>query len=128
VAAFELLYTIRTANGGGGTIGAMALSRLPPTDTRQLFRPVSSEFVILLDRFQPEDWQRPTWTLRGDSEQWTLWAGAAMNPTTRVRFSDDTAWRLLFHALPPDSALAAIQIDGRQELAQPLLSARSVIV
>jgi uncharacterized protein (TIGR03083 family) len=69
-----------------------------------------------------------TWTLRSDPGQWTLWAGAATNPTARVRLSDDTAWRLLFHALPADSASAAIQIDGRQELAQPLLGARSVIV
>jgi uncharacterized protein (TIGR03083 family) len=69
-----------------------------------------------------------TWTLRGDSGRWTLWAGAAINPSARVRLSDDTAWRLLFHALPAGSALAAIQVDGQQELAQPLFSARSVIV
>jgi uncharacterized protein (TIGR03083 family) len=69
-----------------------------------------------------------TWTLRGDSGQWTLWAGAAINPTARVSFSDETAWRLLFHALPAGAASAAIQIEGQQDLAQPLFSARSVIV
>jgi uncharacterized protein (TIGR03083 family) len=46
----------------------MPLSPLTPTDTRSLFRPVSSELVVLLRRLQPLDWQRPTvagaWAVR----------------------------------------------------------------
>jgi uncharacterized protein (TIGR03083 family) len=38
----------------------MSLSPLSPTDTRALFRPVSTEFVALLRRLTPEDWERPT--------------------------------------------------------------------
>ena len=48
--------------------------------------------------------------------------------TTRVWMLDDNAWRLLFNALKRDDARAALQIEGRAELAEPLLAARSVIV
>jgi uncharacterized protein (TIGR03083 family) len=46
----------------------MPLAPLPPTDTRYLFRPVSSAFVTLLRGLEPGDWQRPTiagrWVVR----------------------------------------------------------------
>jgi uncharacterized protein (TIGR03083 family) len=38
----------------------MPLTRLPLTDTRFLFRPVSTEFVAVLEQLQPDDWLRPT--------------------------------------------------------------------
>jgi len=74
------------------------------------------------------------WTLRYQNEsadggsQWTIFAGAPDAPTTRVRLSDDAAWRLLFNALKGNAARAAVQIEGRAELAEPLLAARSVVV
>jgi len=44
------------------------LTPLPPTDTRVLFRPVSSELVALLRRLPADAWQRPTiagsWVVR----------------------------------------------------------------
>jgi uncharacterized protein (TIGR03083 family) len=46
----------------------MLLAPLTPTDTRFLFRPVSSELVVLLRSLPPEAWQRPTlagsWAVR----------------------------------------------------------------
>jgi uncharacterized protein (TIGR03083 family) len=46
----------------------MGLSVLAPTDTRSLFRPVSSALVTLLRSLRPADWQRPTlagaWVVR----------------------------------------------------------------
>ncbi len=46
----------------------MPLTPLPPTDTRALFRPVSSELVTLLRSLEPDDWQKPTiagtWVVR----------------------------------------------------------------
>lgn len=46
----------------------MTLSDLPPTDTRTLFRPVSSELVTLLRALPPAAFDRPTiagsWTVR----------------------------------------------------------------
>jgi hypothetical protein len=46
----------------------------------------------------------------------------------RVRTDADTAWRLLYNALPPDAARARVAIDGDAALAEPLLRARSVMV
>jgi uncharacterized protein (TIGR03083 family) len=68
------------------------------------------------------------WTLVKERQRWMLWAGTDSGATTRVRLSDDAAWRLLFNALPPSQAPAAISIDGRNELATPLIRARSVVV
>jgi len=64
----------------------------------------------------------------GTSMNWAIHAGAPASPTTRVRMLADHAWRLLFNALKGDAARAAVQIEGRADLAEPLLAARSVIV
>lgn len=69
-----------------------------------------------------------TWTLVRAGEGWTLQTGAAPAPSTRVAIADDAAWKLLFNALSEAEAAAAVRIEGRQELAAPLLRARSVIV
>lgn len=46
----------------------MTLTPLQPTDTRAMFRPVSSALVGLLRELQPADWERPTvagvWVVR----------------------------------------------------------------
>jgi uncharacterized protein (TIGR03083 family) len=68
------------------------------------------------------------WTIAHSSSAWRIHDGAPAAPTTRVRMSDDAAWRLLFNALKGDAARAAVQIEGRADLAEPLLAARSVIV
>ncbi len=64
----------------------------------------------------------------GPAMNWKILAGTASAPTTRVRMTDDAAWRLLFNALKGDAARAAVEIEGRAELVEPLLVARSVIV
>jgi uncharacterized protein (TIGR03083 family) len=68
------------------------------------------------------------WTIRRDEGRWTVLQGDAPGARTQVRLSDDTAWQLLFNALDRDDAQRAIQIEGDQPLAAPLLAARSVIV
>ncbi|MSO82800.1 MAG: maleylpyruvate isomerase family mycothiol-dependent enzyme [Acidobacteria bacterium] len=68
------------------------------------------------------------WTLKRDAQRWTLWEGTPDQAATRVRLSDDEAWRLLFNALPFAKASASVQVEGRRELAMPLLRARSVVV
>jgi len=67
------------------------------------------------------------WALERGS-RWTLWTGAPDRADARVRLSDDVAWRLLFNALSTAQASESIQIEGRTELAVPLLRARSVVV
>lgn len=68
------------------------------------------------------------WTLQREAGGWSLWQGAPDGPTARVRMSDDAAWRLLFNALPVAEAQRAMAVTGRQNLAAPLVRARSVIV
>ena len=68
------------------------------------------------------------WTIRRDEGRWTVLQGSTPDARTHVRLSDDTAWQLLFNALDRDDARRAIQIEGDQPLAAPLLAARSVIV
>lgn len=67
------------------------------------------------------------WTLVREAG-WQVMAGAPPAPTTRVRISDDGAWRLLFNALKNDEARGVVRVDGRAELAGPFLAARSVVV
>ena len=45
----------------------------------------------------------------------------------RCEMTDDTAWRLLFNALPAE-ALADVRCSGDTTLLTPLLRARSVVV
>jgi hypothetical protein len=47
--------------------------------------------------------------------------------TSRIRLDDDTAWKLLFNALPERDAAEAVLVEG-SELGFALLRARSVIV
>ena len=39
------------------------------------------------------------WTLSREATRWTLWRGEPAAPVTRVRLSDEAAWKLLFNAL-----------------------------
>ena len=68
------------------------------------------------------------WRLSRAADRWDLAQGESRSPATTVRFSEDTAWRLLFHALPRADAERAIEITGRPDLAAPVLEARAVIV
>ena len=68
------------------------------------------------------------WALRRESGRWTLSAGTPDRADARARLSGDNAWRLIYNALTPAQASAAVAIDGRAELIAPLLRARSVIV
>jgi hypothetical protein len=68
------------------------------------------------------------WTLRRGETRFGLWAGEEAGEAARVAMSDDTAWRLLFNALPPGRAEALVARSGDPALSMPLLRARSVIV
>jgi len=68
------------------------------------------------------------WTLVRDADRWSLRAGEPPNPTARIRLSDDTAWKVWFNALPSADAGRLTQINGRIDLAQPVLRARSIVI
>ena len=69
-----------------------------------------------------------SWTLSREVTRWTLWRGEAAAPVARFRLSDDTAWQLLFNGLPATEAARAIEVEGRTDLGQAFLRARSVVV
>jgi hypothetical protein len=100
----------------------MPLVPLSPTDTRPYFRPVARALVALLRGLPPDAWERPGET------RFALWAGEDVGEASRVVMTDDTAWRLLFNAVPADRADALVTRTGDAALSAPLLGARSVIV
>jgi uncharacterized protein (TIGR03083 family) len=69
-----------------------------------------------------------TWTLTRDGHRWSISAGVPDSPTTTIVLDDDSAWRLLFNALPSEEAARRIVTSGEVALAEPFLHARSVIV
>jgi uncharacterized protein (TIGR03083 family) len=68
------------------------------------------------------------WSLIASDGAWQLFAGRSDLPAAIVSTDPDSAWRLLFHALSRDEALARVSIAGDRGLAMPLLAARSVMV
>jgi uncharacterized protein (TIGR03083 family) len=91
------------------------------------FRSVAAEpgETVVIDISGPSGGQ---WTLSREERRWTLSRGGPPAATTRIRLSDDTAWKLLFNALPAGNAASAVHVEGRIELGRALLGARSVIV
>ena len=69
-----------------------------------------------------------SWTLRRESDRWTIWEGVAETPDAQVTLSEDAAWRLLFNALSEIEATREAHVIGNRDLAMPLLASRSVIV
>lgn len=68
-----------------------------------------------------------TWSLVAVGHGWELREGTHDPAHARVRLSPDEAWRLFYNALTPEQQ-ARIQVDGDDDLAKPLLAARSVMV
>lgn len=68
------------------------------------------------------------WTLTRGANRWTLGSGRREGAASRVTLADDMAWRLFYNALRADEAASAIAVEGRAELARPLLQARSIII
>lgn len=68
------------------------------------------------------------WSLVREGGQWRLYRGAAGQPSAAVTLDPDSAWRLLYNALPEAEARERVQIDGDAALAEPLFAMRSVMV
>jgi hypothetical protein len=66
------------------------------------------------------------WTLEWESGRWQISPGEPQNAAATLTMTDETAWRVLFNALPPDRM--PIAVHGDSALAAPFLHARSVIV
>jgi uncharacterized protein (TIGR03083 family) len=121
---------IRMAVGADGLSDPRFLAAVIDVAVRGLphaFRdvPAAADETVVLDVSGPAG---GTWTLVRETDRWTLWRGEPAQIAARVRVSDDHAWQLLFNALPEAEASRALRIDGRADLAAPLVRARSVIV
>ena len=68
------------------------------------------------------------WSLIREAGDWRVWRGAAPRPAVTVRADPDTAWRMLYNALPSAVAREKVLVHGDATLAAPLLSTRSVMV
>ena len=68
------------------------------------------------------------WTLRRTRGMWDINEDGSAAPTATITMTDETAWRLLFNALPPLEAQALVTLDGDTDLARPIFAARAVIV
>lgn len=68
------------------------------------------------------------WTLVRDTPGWTLYVGRPLAAHASVELSDDTAWRLLYNALPRDQARSRVRVTGDAGLVEPLFATRSVMV
>ncbi len=68
------------------------------------------------------------WSVLSHGGGWDVNEGGVVNPDATVTLSDEIAWRLLFNAVLPAEADAMIRVEGKSDLARPLLAARSVIV
>jgi len=69
-----------------------------------------------------------TWSLVRTGDVWKLWRGAAERQAGRARMDGDTAWRLLFNALPAEAARQKIAAEGDPALFERLIATRGVMV
>lgn len=68
------------------------------------------------------------WSLVREAGCWQLGRGSAPHAAATITLDPDSAWRLLYNALPDDAARRAVRIEGDAALAEPLFSTRSVMV
>lgn len=68
------------------------------------------------------------WSLVREPQRWQLRRGRPPQPDAVVTIAADDAWRLFYNALSGDALVARVTLEGRADLAAPLLRARSVVV
>lgn len=67
------------------------------------------------------------WTLRRESDGWTLFSGSDEASGARVKLDQATAWKLLSKGLTREQAATRVQIEGEQRLGSPFLEALAVM-
>jgi len=94
-----------------------------PVAFRDLDRPAGAALVL-----EVTGEAGGTWSLVRTEGAWRLWRGAAERPSANARMDGDTAWRLLFNALPAEAARTKITAEGDPALVERLIAARGVMV
>jgi uncharacterized protein (TIGR03083 family) len=67
------------------------------------------------------------WTLRRQSEGWSLLTGRDDHPTTRASLDQENAWRLFSKGLSPEAARRSVSIEGDPRLGEPVFGALAVM-
>jgi uncharacterized protein (TIGR03083 family) len=96
--------------------------RALPRTYGEVNRPAGSSIV-----FQIEGEAGGVWTLRRGRPAWELLAGASRDRDAQLRFSQDTAWRLLSKGMSREVARERIEVSGDQTLAEPFLGALAIM-
>lgn len=78
--------------------------------------------------FEVETQGLHSWTIARAGGVWDVFGGLATRVDASVRMDGDTAWRLLYNALPRQTVRSRITVSGNERLAAPLLTTRSVMV
>jgi uncharacterized protein (TIGR03083 family) len=68
------------------------------------------------------------WSVVRDTARWHVLRGTAPAADAVVRVRTDDAWRLFYNALTEEQLREHVRVEGRRELAEPLLRTRSVIL
>lgn len=67
------------------------------------------------------------WTLRRQSQGWSLFTGRDDHPATRVSLDQETAWKLFSKGLSPEAARRSVRIEGDSRLGEPVFGALAVM-
>lgn len=68
------------------------------------------------------------WSLVRDVNQWQIQNGRPAAPDAIVTIAADDVWRLFYNALPESDRRQRVRVEGKTDLAAPLLRTRSVMV
>lgn len=68
------------------------------------------------------------WSLVREEGRWQVHNGRPAAPEALVTMAADDVWRLFYNALPEIDQQPRVRVEGKSDLAAPLLRARSVIV
>lgn len=78
--------------------------------------------------FEVEGEDEYAWSIVREPAGWIVTRGRAPDPTASLRTDPDTAWKLLYNALPPDVAQTRVAVTGDAAFLQPIIATRSVMV
>lgn len=67
------------------------------------------------------------WQLLQKDQQWVLWEGDAAKADCMVEIDEQVAWRIFTKGISREEAAAKVNISGRRELGEPVLSMLAVM-
>ena len=68
------------------------------------------------------------WSVARADSAWSVTRGRLPQAAATLRTDADTAWKLLYNALPRDTMRSRVTVTGDTRLVEPMLAARSVMV